>query len=415
MSSNSRIPIDWREATQSVLEFCGVRARPRISPAMNLFDRSSLPGREINLDSAPLFDETGKSLGVLAPSINRVRRIPEDREPSEPELPKPTHPLHLEHGVSARLLAEVPESWRPILFTLFEGVRHPVAWRSDGTMIFSIAIRDALAAELAFPPLEHGYFDRLNQASPEGIANWLGGKLTELPDAGFKRIEAPRPTLTLRLDYDRAIPSEELNDLLDLLEQTGVRTSCGFLLRREDDVTAARRMHDAGHEILLHTEARGRDGFLAECELFERRFQVRPQGYTAHGGRGSAGYLGQRQWSWAIEAGMTYGEMMVDREIRKMHRVVLVGDDAVAHSASLLAPGVHFSLDLGMKPKAHALKHLVEVVPPVLASGGHAVVMNHPDLHRRELESLLEHLMESRPRTETFTTLATEYERTHGL
>ncbi|MDG1359711.1 MAG: hypothetical protein P8P71_04645, partial [Phycisphaerales bacterium] len=316
--------------------------------------------------------------------------------------PRGRHPLFDSRGIVVPILRDAPKDWSPALHVEAGDTEIPVAWRTASGLRISTALRDGLAWELAFPPLFDGFYERRNPVDPRATADWIG---KELATTSSDPIEQSPPVITLRLDYDRAIETNEIRALLELLAKTGISASCGFLLRREGDSTAARLFVDHGHEILLHTEAGDRETFLEECDRFEGRFGRRPRGYTAHGGRGSAGYLGQRQWEWAIEAGMIYGEML-GRRIHRMHPLIVVDAEGVARPAGLCAPGVHHSLDLGMKPEAHDLDGLLETTKAAMVPGGHVVIMNHPDLHRDELRTLLEACAERKPESATFESLA---------
>lgn len=404
--------INWADATKAVMSFCGV-------PAEALATTDTCPSRpDGSNEEADAVDEylvrtvDGTCLGKLSRPDIRTRSIPEQGDAPPPTLPRGNHPLVVQSRLPLHRHPEVPDHWRPALIAETTHERVPIAWNRGGEVCMSPDLRDALAVELAFPPLLDGYYSRRNDGDPCAVADWFGREHHRSRNASASHDhEIPPATVTLRLDYDRPIERPDLRSLLDLLASVGVRSSCGFLLRRENDQEAARLFEDSGHEILLHTEAGDRDAFLRECDLFEARFARRPLGYTAHGGRGSAGYLGQRQWEWAIEAGMRYGEML-GRKIHRMHPLVIVDSTGIARTTPLVAPGVHFSLDAGMKPEAHNLGALLDLCPRHLQPGGHVVVMNHPDLHRDELRTLLEALMAHAPRSLTFADLASEHAST---
>ena len=402
--------VNWADATDSVLRFCGIPSESRVvmdagpTPADGPGDRGD------GYDELLIRTIDGTCLGKLSVPIVETRSIPIEGEAPPPTPPRGNHPMLHERRLTLHRCSDVPDHWRPVLIADRMDERIPIAWICGRDLRISSDLRDALAVELAFPPLLDGYYARKNDGDPSSVATWLGREYWRSRTASTSPDpEVPPATVTLRLDYDRPIEHSNLRSLLDLLTSVDVRSSCGFLLRREEDVDVARMFEDSGHEILLHTEAGDRDAFLRECDLFEARFCRRPLGYTAHGGRGSAGYLGQRQWEWAIEAGMRYGEML-GRKIHRMHPLVIVDSAGIARTTPLVAPGVHFSLDAGMKPEAHNLDALLALCPRMLQPEGHVVIMNHPDLHRDELRTLLEALMAQSPRSLTFADLASEHE-----
>jgi len=403
MSQETGPIIDWSHATDAVLAFCGIGTDRLDATDPGMFVTPDLPGEDLTVKIVELRSKDNAMVGKLSPPCYTTRAIPAAGDAPSPEQPRGSHPLLGELGLRIRRLRDVPSDWRAILFASIEGDRIPVGWRTDHGIRISTAVRDGLASELAFAPLLDGFYERKNLIDPCPTADWI---TRAFADSSPTTVDVLPPVVTLRLDYDRPIATSELRSLLALLKETDVRASCGFLLRREEDVVPARMIRDAGHEILLHTVAPDRDTFLDEVDRFESRFGVYPRGYTAHGGRGAAGYLGQRQWQWAIEAEMLYGEML-GRLTRRMQPLVLVDEEGVARTAPLVAPGVHFSLDLGMKPEAHDLDRLLMETAAAMRPGGHVVIMNHPDLHRSELRAILESMASRRPQSSTFEELAT--------
>ena len=400
MNTNRSTPIDWTAATPAVLDLCGVRAGTSGGSSAETIVVGAASVESVRLERLALRTTDGRELGVLAPPRITTRAIPPRGDAPPPGTPRGRHPLLDSREIVVPILRDPPKDWSPALHVETGDTEIPVAWRTASGLRVSTALRDAIAWELAFPPLFDGFYERGNPVDPRATADWIGEET-----ASSDPIEPASPVVTLRLDYDRAIETSEIRTLLELLGKTGIRASCGFLLRREEDSAAAGMFVDHGHEILLHTEAGDRETFLEECDHFEGRFGRRPLGYTAHGGRGSAGYLGQRQWEWAIEAGMIYGEML-GRRIHRMHPLIVVDAEGVARPVELCAPGVHHSLDLGMKPEAHDLNGLLETTKAAMVPGGHVVIMNHPDLHRGELRTLLETCAERKPDSATFESLA---------
>jgi SAM-dependent methyltransferase len=88
---------------------------------------------------------------------------------------------------------------------------------------------------------------------------------------------------------------------------------------------------------------------------------------------------------------MTYGEML-GRNNRLPHAGVVLENDIPSAAWGLVIPVLHHSLDAGMKPEQHNLETAGTQLAEDLALGEHAVLMNHPDIHVDELETLLRSL-----------------------
>ena len=190
------------------------------------------------------------------------------------------------------------------------------------------------------------------------------------------------------------IETSALDELLELYASTGVKATWFWRLStgNRDQV---RRVLDAGHEVALHTEVSTRKRFKSvELRYFNSKLDVAPSGYSAHGGRGSVGYLGLTQLEWAIEEGLSYGEMLGGAS--ELPYPAMVIRDGVPSVAELVLPAQHHSLDSGTKPTQHCYEELLEAAQRVLSQGKHCVVMNHPDIHRDELKRLIGRLDLSR-------------------
>lgn len=71
----------------------------------------------------------------------------------------------------------------------------------------------------------------------------------------------------------------------------------------------------------------------------------------------------------------------------------LLGPDAnLPEITDVMAPAEHRSLDLGTTREAVDLAGVIKHLERVEECGGHAVVMNHPDIHYRQLRSVIRYL-----------------------
>lgn len=139
-----------------------------------------------------------------------------------------------------------------------------------------------------------------------------------------------------------------------------------------------------GHEIVLHTEAPDRAGFLHEVSTFARRAGP-VAGVTAHGGIGSAGHLGQTHFEWAADAGLQHADIL-SRHNHAPHPAVLVGSDGIKLSSVFLPP-VHHSLDRGTALDAHYLDDLNARSARTSRCWRPCHHHEYPDIYRPELEN----------------------------
>ena len=87
---------------------------------------------------------------------------------------------------------------------------------------------------------------------------------------------------------------------------------------------------------------------------------------------------------------MRYGEMI--GRCRGVPHPVVFTKTGLPEFGNLIVQNCHHSLDLNTKPDCHQLEKLRLDVPKALEEGGHVTIMNHPDIHWRELMTLLDGL-----------------------
>jgi hypothetical protein len=342
------------------------------------------------IDVMPL--ESDVSLAGLGYATDIIRRIPLSRgDRSEPHPWQATDPSLREPTLEVQFL-EGGTGWEEIAEAqTTDGERGCVAIRRQrltvlGAPFFGMAVRHQW-----MPPVEEGYYGVAYHRFGEEAHRWLAGLVCDSARSAGIELgpESPWPNghrsaLTVRFDHDRPIPEESLRDMLSLLDAHGLRASWGFLARLSPpEVLAA--VAQRGHEVVLHSEAGSHVQLRQELAHF-RAMGHDVRGVTAHGGTGSAGHLGQRLFEWAAAEGLEHADLL-SRETHLPCPAIAAGSDGIGELPLFLPPS-HLSLDVGTRPEAHALDALAAEVPLRLGRGGLVTVMNHPDIHRAQLQSL---------------------------
>jgi hypothetical protein len=338
------------------------------------------------VEQVTLLDEHCRPVAELRYLRHRVRRIP-------PVVGERSDPYELDDAQPVRVQALEPDGrWRPIAFVRVDDGDPLVAAVSDGRrLVLGLPLWDLIAHAHAFPALPDGYYNVGAWSATFPAERWLLDRILEhAPVIQVGRWPGGRrAALTIRHDYDRPIRRRHASQLLDAYDELGVR-STWFLLEETASRLLARRVRRRGHEVAVHTAARDEPAFRRELAAVERAAGARARGYSAHGGPGSAGFLGDVQYAWAERSGLRYGELL-GRLNALPHRLLRIVDGLPAESALLVAP-THASFETSMEPGSHELATLGSQVPDTLEAGEHVVLMNHPDLNRSELISLLEQL-----------------------
>ena len=324
-----------------------------------------------------------------------VRPIPRRGEvPTQldPVVLEPSDPVWPSGPIRVQLL-DLPERFTTLATTTVAGQFGPVIATDGRTVVSGLPLRALLAEAHAIAPTATSYLNHI--AVPKTyeleqlVVNAIESAVLAAGGSSLRTDVWPsghRAALTIRHDYDRVCPEPVLRGLLDTYANAGLASTWCFRLDNLEPAHA-QMIAASGHEVSLHTTAGDEDAFLTEVQELERRTGVRPLGVTAHGGAGSAGYLGQHQLLWAVRAGMRYAELLGRTPLLPFQ--ALSAADGAVTPLPLVLPNVHSSIDLTTKPDGHRLGDLQKQVPADLALGGHAVVMNHPDIHRDELRTLL--------------------------
>ena len=355
----------------------GVKGEPRSSKALDLYDSS------------------GARLGkVTYPRFN-IRRIPEARGViSDPELHESRDPRWDVDEFTWSALDPRPP-WETVAWAAPDdgGPRVPVAASDASRLLLGLPLLDVLAATHAFAPIRVGYYTTARVSSQLGAERWLVSQLARHAIAAGHEVTrvdpwpaGKRSALTVRHDYDRVVEPEILTELLDEYDRLGVRSTWCFRLDNLEPAHA-QLVADRGHEVALHTIAANYEAFEEEVHALSDAVGAPVMGVTAHGGIGSTGFLGMRQHVWSAAAGLSYGEML-GRTNGLPHAAVRLSRNR-PEWFDLVLPATHLSLDQNMSPEGHHLEVLARRVPEDLEAGMHAVVMNHPDIHRKQLLELL--------------------------
>lgn len=332
-------------------------------------------------------------------SRSRVRRIPRNRnEMSDP------YPFHDEntpldpHFVHFQVFQEFC-GW-DVLATVWvqeENKRLPVVITDGRRILSGIPIMNLIGHKHWMPSYADGYYDTITPAPHWSVEIWLRDICVNVITNNNLLLIRSRPwpngktsALTVRHDHDRKISDLNLNELLRFYGSRKIKASWGFL-NKLMPVEQIEKIKNAGHEIVLHSEAANKKELVKEREELRRTTGIAPMGVTCHGGMGSRGYLGGNTFTWAAESGFAYSEVL--GKLNFYPHPLLRWDGSNLVVTELYAPPCHFSLDLGTKSDAHALGELLDKIPEVLEQEGCVNIMNHPDIHIEQLEFLLDSLI----------------------
>ncbi|HLE88137.1 MAG TPA: hypothetical protein VI727_10785 [Candidatus Brocadiaceae bacterium] len=347
-----------------------------------------------------LFSVDDKLIGELAYQYFTVRKIPADRkEVSHPYVFLSQNHFWNNHQIHLQVFDDIRgNGWQPIAYACFDNsLEKLLIGVSDGhRVVLGLPILDLICSSHAFAPLDAGYYEHIRGNDFFAIEKWFIELLvSHALRSGIPVVSANEwPTgytsaFTVRHDLDRPISDDDLRNLLAYYNERDIKSSWG-LLARQFNVEHARLLLSRGHEVNLHTEAPTFDKFAEEVTHLTTTLSRDIDGYTAHGGIGAAGFLGDVQYGWAVDSKMVYGEMLGHSNSLPHSLNRVCGD--FPEIVRLIAPATHHSLDAGTKPDAHHLAFLKNTLPEAFNNQEHVVLMNHPDIHRVELQKLIDSL-----------------------
>jgi len=197
--------------------------------------------------------------------------------------------------------------------------------------------------------------------------------------------------MNMRHDYDRRVGRRALRRLLKSYERLGVASTWYWRpLHAESKALAAVASHRQ-HEIALHTErvwAAGGDGEKGRLEAASGRRVV---GTAAHGGSDCFRYQGAPNLLWAQQQGFLYSEVIQHAHLHP-HRFGELRADGTIGALDVICLPHHESFDRSMRPGETQAERIRTVLPEWIRAAGMLQLMNHPDIHQRELLALLAEL-----------------------
>lgn len=392
--ATATVQVYARGATPKTYAECMLLEGPR--PVEEL-SRLGIKATSLELESMRLTDAKGKHLGEISYQACMVRRIPKSGERSEP-YPNVLQDARWANRTIRFQIFHDYSGWEPLLGMTAGSVAGTVGLRRKGMIVLGVSLGDLLAAGYAFPPLDAGYYQMIATPPNTEVEAAFCDLICQLADEekiSLRRVplwpEGKKFALTIRHDCDRPVKLRDMLGLLLFYRKHRIRASFGILQNRISR-TQLWLIKFFGHEINLHSVASSLDQLDEEKRALSTRTNRPICGFHSHGGAGSEGFLGDRLYEWAQQAGFEYVEM-VGRSTRQPHAINRV-IDGIPATTRLVAPGVHFSLDGGMAPEQHYLEQISAALPQVRMTGAHIVIMNHPDIHLHELKFLIEnHLL----------------------
>jgi len=376
--------------------------------------RFGIVAESLELESIHLLDERSRHIGELVYQSCMVRRIPKsgERSDSDPYPNKTRDPRWSNRTIRFQVFKDYP-GWKPLLMMTSNGECGVVALRREFTIVLGIPLGELLAAGYAFPPLDAGYHQMITtppNSEVESAFCSLVFRLAKEANIDLPQVplwpEGKKFALTIRHDCDRPVKLRSMLGLLLFYRKHRIRASFG-ILQNQISHLQLRLIKLFGHEINLHTISATSDELSEEKHSLAKLAGEQIRGFHSHGGAGSAGFLGDQHYGWAQESGFEYVEM-VGRSTRQPHAINRIIDDLPA-TTRLVASGVHVSLDSGMGPDQHYLEELSGTLPLAMAKSEHIVIMNHPDIHLRELKKLIAQLIREDPWKATLAETANWY------
>lgn len=289
-----------------------------------------------------------------------------------------------------------PESCGDVLSWLDLGndVKVPGIIRIDNQLVFTFPFFDVAGCWFSFPPLNARYAGIEGGRAPSSmfryVMNLIEDHHTRFANTAIVKAKPfPEPytsAMTVRHDYDRPITDESWGELLSFYSEKGIKASFSilpYLMPRH----VLNFIEEKGHEIQLHCYAHNEYDLRYQIEGLSNRVQQPVLGVTIHGGPSGVGFRGDTHNMFFERSSLSYAEGYGVRDftITPLARLV----ESVPKMTRLVAPPFHFSLDGSTRPEDHRLEQLSKDLPVQLNAGRYIVLMNHPDIHREELYTLI--------------------------
>lgn len=294
-------------------------------------------------------------------------------------------------GTSGLRVMLPPAGWTTVLGSHDSaGVPVPVLVQRGDTLALTCPLFGLAVMYHSFPPLSARYAGvrgRLSSRTFACLIDLIGEHHMRFGTTALVKI-ARWPLgfdscLTVRLDYDREISDESLDELVSWIEDSKVGCSFGALdyLRPPHQL---RRLVAAGVEIQMHASGEDQKTIEQHRDSLRAAAQYDVVGATVHGGPSGIGYRGDDHLRYFAAAGFKIGEV-IGLESHSPAPVVRPAANGPEWSPDFTAPPRHLSLDGSTDPEDHRREQVVKAAKRRLANEEHAVIMNHPDIHREQL------------------------------
>lgn len=277
----------------------------------------------------------------------------------------------------------------------YTGQSGPAVIAKGPIVLSGIPFFDLAARYTSFPPLDGRYMrrdaaigcvhemDRIVKLIEELASEYSVTPIVKIDrwPVGYSA------AFTVRHDYDREISDQSAADLLAFYRGRNVKCSIGFLphLAPEEIVSA---FVEDGHEIQLHTDSKTAVGFGEALAQIAAKAGGDIRGVTVHGGESGPGFVGDTQYGWAERCGLRYVELFATPG-SPVAPVARISAERQPVATDLLGVRSHYSLDVSTTPGHSRYADLSLQLGPVLRSGEYVILMNHPDLNRKELIKLI--------------------------
>ncbi len=353
------------------------------------------PQERFFVDEAALLSDNGTKIGVLQRRRLRIR-TPENKfceyVPDDPYWRKIGFEIEIwpepDPAANVEVLARL---------ALPDGRIVPAVLREGMTLFLTFPLFDVAGSWLAFPRLEERYAGILGSPPFGALISCLTLIERHLLSFGVGPLVFARPwpepftwALSIRHDYDRPISDASWQDLIAVYQRHGIRASIGILdyLRPSHVLDMIGR---AGHEIQLHCFAQTELDLRNHTAVLSSASHHPIEAATIHGGPAGVGFRGDHHLAFFERVGFSIAENYGVRSLPRSPLARIV-EGVPEIAVRLAAPPFHFSLDSSTRPGDHRLAYLLKAIPAASQAGEYVVVMNHPDIHREALYTLLESL-----------------------
>ena len=286
--------------------------------------------------------------------------------------------------------------WMPVLWVRADGAGpdRPIVLTDGIRTVCGFSILDIIGSSFFMPSAPIALYENRNKCTVHALKQ-IVLQLVEFTSAcsGIELFqiglwpEGFSSAFTIRHDYDRLIDTRNLESLLKRYADSGVKCTWYAMLGRTP-VHQLDAIRAQGHEVALHTKASTEAQFRTELQEFAQLgYEV--SSVTAHGGTDGFGILGERQLGWLLKAKVSAWEILGFESY--LPAPLAASDSGTMKPTDVLTISCSEALEASTDPRARSLlQHVREQAKRRLSLGMHMQVLNHPDLRREELFSLLD-------------------------